>query len=116
MSRKTSSNPGHGFGDIIGVALLFAALLLLVAQWTFDRNDISFLTTHLNKPMRNWIGPLGAYLAWATFIPLGLVAYLLPALFALFGLAYLLFDSRPLSLPALNWPSSVSHHNPSPGW
>jgi S-DNA-T family DNA segregation ATPase FtsK/SpoIIIE len=90
MSRKASSNSAHGFGDIIGVALLFAALLLLVAQWSFDRNDISFLTTHLNKPTHNLIGLLGAYLAWATFIPLGLVAYLLPALFALFGLAYLL--------------------------
>jgi S-DNA-T family DNA segregation ATPase FtsK/SpoIIIE len=90
MSRKTPSNSGHGFGDIIGVTLLFAALLLLVAQWSFNRDDISFLTTHLNKPMRNSIGPLGAYLAWASFIPLGLVAYLLPALFALFGLAFLL--------------------------
>ena len=90
MSRKTPSNSAHGFGDIIGVALLFAALLLVVAQWTFDRDDISFLTTHLNKPTHNLIGLLGAYLAWATFIPLGLVAYLLPALFALFGLAYLL--------------------------
>ncbi len=90
MSRKASSNSAHGFGDIIGVALLFAALLLLVAQWSFDRDDISFLTTRLDKPAHNWIGPLGAYLAWASFIPLGLVAYLLPALLALFGLAYLL--------------------------
>ena len=45
MSRKTPSNSAHGFGDIIGVALLAAALLLLVAQWSFDRDDISFLTT-----------------------------------------------------------------------
>ena len=90
MSRKASSNSARGFDDIIGVALLAAALLLLVAQWSFDRDDISFLTTHLNKPMHNWIGPLGAYLAWATFIPLGLVAYVLPPLLAMFGLAYLL--------------------------
>jgi len=90
MSRKTPSNSAHGFGDIIGVALLAAALLLLVAQWSFDRDDISFLTTRLNKPTHNWIGPLGAYLAWAAFIPFGLVGYLLPPLFAAFGLAYLL--------------------------
>ena len=90
MSRKTPSGSAHGFGDIIGVALLAAALLLLVAQWSFDSNDISFLTTRLNKPTHNLIGPLGAYLAWASFIPLGLVGYLLPPLFAAFGLAYLL--------------------------
>jgi len=90
MSRKTPSNSAHGFGDILGVALLAVALLLLVAQWSFDRDDISFLTTRLNKPTHNWIGPLGAYLAWASFIPFGLVGYLLPVLLTAFGLAYLL--------------------------
>ena len=91
MSRKTPSGSAHGFGDIIGVALLAVALLLLVAQWSFDSHDISFLMTRLNKqPTHNLIGPLGAYLAWASFIPLGLVAYLLPMLLATFGLSYLL--------------------------
>ena len=93
MSRKTPSNSVHGFGDIIGVALLAVALLLLVAQWSFDHRDIGFLVSspsEKNVTVHNWIGPFGAYLAWATFIPLGLVAYLLPALFALFGLTYLL--------------------------
>jgi S-DNA-T family DNA segregation ATPase FtsK/SpoIIIE len=90
MSRKTPSDSAHGFGDIIGVALLAAALLLLVAQFSFDRDDVSFLTTRLNKPTHNWIGPLGAYLAWASFIPFGLVGYLLPVLSAAFGLSYLL--------------------------
>ena len=50
MSRKSSSDSHNGFADVIGVALLFAALLLLVAQFSFDHNDISFLTTQLNKP------------------------------------------------------------------
>ena len=90
MSRKTPSGAARGFDDLIGVALLAVALLLLVAQWSFDRDDISFLTTHLNKPIHNLIGLLGAYFAWALFIPFGLVAYLLPVLLAAFGLAYLL--------------------------
>jgi S-DNA-T family DNA segregation ATPase FtsK/SpoIIIE len=90
MSRKTPSTSAHGFGDILGVVLLAIALLLLVAQWSFDRDDISFLTTRLNKPTHNWIGPLGAYLAWASFIPFGLVGYLLPVILTAFGLAYLL--------------------------
>ena len=33
MSRKSSSDSANGFGDIIGVALLAAALLLVVAQF-----------------------------------------------------------------------------------
>ncbi len=90
MSRKTGSDSKNGFGDVIGVALLAVALLLLVAQFSFDRYDLSFFRDPHNKPIHNWIGPLGAYLAWGTFLPLGLVGYLLPWLLAAFGAAYLL--------------------------
>jgi S-DNA-T family DNA segregation ATPase FtsK/SpoIIIE len=89
MSRKDSDSH-HGFDDVIGVALLAVALLLFVSQWSFHSGDISFLTTRVNKPAENWIGPLGAYLAWGSFLPFGLVGYLLPFLFALFGVAHLL--------------------------
>jgi len=93
MSRKASSNSAHGFDDIIGVALLAAALLLLVAQWSFDHRDIGFLVSspsEKNVTVHNWIGPFGAYLAWIVFVPLGVVGYLIPLLLAAFGLAYLL--------------------------
>jgi len=89
VSRKASSESDHGFGDIIGVVLLAAALLLLVAQLSFDRNDIAFLTTEIAKPAHNWIGRLGAYFAWVVFFVLGAAAYLVPLLLALFGAAYL---------------------------
>lgn len=102
MSRKTPSGSTRGFDDLIGVALLAAALLLLVAQWSFDPHDISFLyKPAVAKPViHNLIGFLGAYLAWASFIPFGLVAYLLPFLLAMFGLAYL-----------VNFPSHLREHS-----
>ena len=90
MSRKSSSDSRNGFADVIGVALLAVALLLLVAQFSFDTRDISGLNLPPNKSTHNWIGPLGAYLAWGTFLPLGVAGYLLPWLFAAFGVAYLL--------------------------
>ena len=90
MSRKTGSDSHNVFNDVIGVALLAIALLLFVAQFSFDRYDISFFRDPHNTPVHNWIGLLGAYLAWGSFLPLGLVGYLLPWLFALFGAAYLL--------------------------
>src|SRR5271170_2454935 len=90
MSQKTGSGSNNGFGDVIGVALLAIALLLLVAQLSFDRYDLSFFRDPHNRPIHNWIGPLGAYLAWGSFLPLGLVGYLLPWLLAAFGTAYLL--------------------------
>ncbi|MGD0745626.1 MAG: DNA translocase FtsK 4TM domain-containing protein, partial [Verrucomicrobiota bacterium] len=92
MSRKTPADSSNGFNDIIGVALLAAALLLLVAQWSFDSHDIRFLFKAADKssPFHNWIGVGGAYLAWMFFLPLGVAAFLVPPLLALFGAAYLL--------------------------
>jgi S-DNA-T family DNA segregation ATPase FtsK/SpoIIIE len=91
MSRKTSDSH-NGFNDVIGIALLFAALLLLVSQWSFDRHDISFLYKSGDAKMtyHNLIGVGGAYLGWITFLALGLAAYLLPFVLALFGVSYLL--------------------------
>ncbi len=90
MARKTATESEHrGFADFIGVALLAVALLLLVAQLSFDRCDIPSLCTPPNKNLHNWIGPLGAHLAHWFFVLFGVGAYLLPVLFGAFGLAYL---------------------------
>src|SRR6266404_809117 len=94
MARKaaTNSEPGRGFNDIIGVVLLAVALLLLVAQFSFDRNDLAINRDPPNHPTHNWIGPLGAWIAHKTFFIFGFSAYMVPILIILFGLAYL-FDA-----------------------
>ncbi|HLP77478.1 MAG TPA: DNA translocase FtsK, partial [Candidatus Paceibacterota bacterium] len=92
MARKASADSGsshRGFNDIVGVALLAAALLLLVSQWSFNRDDIAFLRNGPKQPIHNWIGPFGAYFAWWFFSLFGLVAYFIPVLLASFGVAYL---------------------------
>ena len=85
MSRKATDSH-HGLNDVIGVALLAAALLLLVAQLSFDRYDLSFVSTSAphNHP-HNWIGSLGADVAYAFFFVFGLAAYVVPFLLAAFG-------------------------------
>jgi S-DNA-T family DNA segregation ATPase FtsK/SpoIIIE len=92
MARKSGdeAQAKNGFNDVIGIALLTLALVLLVAQLSFDRYDLSFVRNPPNKEIHNWIGVIGTYLAWFTFVPLGIAAYLLPWIFAAFGVAYLL--------------------------
>jgi S-DNA-T family DNA segregation ATPase FtsK/SpoIIIE len=90
MSQKSGADSNHGLNDVIGIALLAAALLLLVAQLSFDRYDLSSVRVPPNTEIHNWIGTIGAYLAYFTFCPLGIAAYLLPWLAAIFGVAYLL--------------------------
>jgi len=89
MSRKSASGSANGFGDVIGVALLAAALLMLVAQFSFDRFDLASVRMPPNKPVHNWIGPFGAWIAHASFFIFGVAAYALPLLLAAFGVAYL---------------------------
>jgi S-DNA-T family DNA segregation ATPase FtsK/SpoIIIE len=89
MSRKGSSESHHGWADFIGLALLATALLLVVAQWSFDQHDIPFNNAPPNQPPHNWIGRLGAHFAWVFFLVFGVTAYLLPVLFAAFGVGYL---------------------------
>src|SRR4051794_18845657 len=96
MARRQTSNSAsaRGFGDIIGVSLLALALLLLVAQMSFDRNDLAanrVATDSASHSTHNWVGPLGARLAYSTFLVFGFAGYMLPLFLALFGLAYL-FD------------------------
>jgi S-DNA-T family DNA segregation ATPase FtsK/SpoIIIE len=90
MSRKTDSGSSRGFDDAIGVVLLLAALLLLMAQVSFDPHDIGYLYNPPMRPTHNWIGTLGAYIAWWVFLLLGMVAYVFPVLVAIFGAAYVL--------------------------
>ena len=92
MARMSGddAHPKNGFNDVIGIALLALALLLLVAQLSFDRYDLASVRIPPNKEIHNWIGTIGAYLAWFAFLPFGIAAYLLPWIFAAFGFAYLL--------------------------
>ena len=87
MSRRTSE-PHQGWNDVVGVALFALALLLFVSQISFDRTDISFLTTHANSPAHNWIRLPGAYLAFGSFLALGVTAYVLPWLLLMFSVSY----------------------------
>jgi S-DNA-T family DNA segregation ATPase FtsK/SpoIIIE len=103
MARKATadSDSHHGFNDIIGVILLAAAALLLVAQLSFDRYDLAANRTPPNSPTHNWIGPIGAHLADKLFFVFGGAAYVLPILLAAFGLSCWL---EPLAYLRRRWP------------
>jgi len=87
MSRKTPDSH-HGLNDVIGIALLAGALLLLVAQFSFDRYDLSFFSTSAHHQTHNWIGSLGAHVAYGFFFIFGITAYIIPFLLAAFGIGY----------------------------
>ena len=91
MTRKASPSEVHarGFGDIIGIVLIAVSVLMLVALFSYDPKDVPANTTDLNQTPRNWIGQVGAWLAFALYNVFGAGAYLLPVLLFCFGLSYL---------------------------
>ncbi len=86
MARKSASEK-EGSNDILGIVLLGIAALLLVAMLSFDRYDLAINRDPPNRPAHNWIGPIGAQMAHATFFTFGFAGYMLPMLLAFFGLA-----------------------------
>jgi DNA segregation ATPase FtsK/SpoIIIE, S-DNA-T family len=93
VARRASPNeapaPARGLADVLGIVLIGAAVLLLVALYSYDWRDVSANLTRPNSPAHNWIGAVGAWIGYATFFMLGGAAYLLPPLLFLFGLSYL---------------------------
>jgi S-DNA-T family DNA segregation ATPase FtsK/SpoIIIE len=87
MARKatTDSEPRHAFNDVIGIVLMVVAILLLVAVLSFDRHDIAAVSTPPNRPEHNWVGPLGARMAYWSFLLFGISGYMLPVLVAFVG-------------------------------
>ena len=91
MARKDAPSAAHsrGFSDIIGVALMALALLLLVAQLTFHPHDVASNRVPPNETIHNWIGAIGAWMANTFFFLFGAGAFVLPVLLVIFGLGYL---------------------------
>lgn len=89
VSRTKPSSSGL-LGDVIGVALLALALMLVVAQWSFEPRDLAFLHDPPNRPAHNFIGVVGAYMAYGVFFLFGVAGFLVPVLFFFFGLGFLL--------------------------
>ncbi|MFA6546567.1 MAG: DNA translocase FtsK 4TM domain-containing protein, partial [Limisphaerales bacterium] len=91
MARKDIANdrespPARGEGGILGLVLLAAAVLLLLAQFSFDKNDVASNTAQPNAETQNLVGRLGARVADCSFFAFGAAAYLLPPLLLLLGL------------------------------
>src|ERR1051326_4366561 len=88
MARKASadSHSAHGFNDIIGIVLTGFSLFLLVALLSYHPRDVSANGLPTNPSVRNWIGPIGAWMAYFWFLVIGAAAYEMPALLFFLGL------------------------------
>ena len=88
MARKASTNsePAHGLNDVLGLALMGFAVLLLAALLSYDRHDVADNALPTNASIHNWVGPFGARMAYYWLQWAGATAYEAPALLLFVGL------------------------------
>ncbi len=92
MARKAPEQPEsahRGINDVIGVALCFSALLLLVALLTFDPYDSAAIRVPINSTPHNLGGSFGAGVSLGLFWVFGVAAYIIPILLLFLGLGYI---------------------------
>jgi DNA segregation ATPase FtsK/SpoIIIE, S-DNA-T family len=86
--------------EIIGMVVLVAAALLLLALASYTPTDPSFNTVGryvTGRPAHNWTGMVGAYLADAMLQLIGVAAFFLPLVLGRLGICWM--RSRPAGSP-----------------
>ncbi len=86
--------------EIIGMVVLVAAALLLLALASYTPTDPSFNTVGryvTGRPAHNWTGIIGAYLADALLQLIGVASFFLPLLLGRLGICWM--RSRPAGSP-----------------
>ena len=84
-----------GVREIWAVVLVVASLLLLLSLISYDPYDVGHVAASGHKSVANFIGPVGAWIAFGTFQTFGLAAYGLMAVLALIGVTLLLGKEVP---------------------
>ncbi len=74
---------------IVSIGLFVLAILLLASMISYSSYDIGFETSTPNIHIRNYIGIIGSYTAWAIFKLIGYAGFFIPFLFVVWGIGIL---------------------------
>ncbi len=73
--------------EILAFLWVILAVLLLLCLSSYRPDDIAFQVSTPNNPAQNFVGPAGAYVAWALRFTVGYGSFFLVALFLFWALA-----------------------------
>ena len=75
-----------GWREAWGILLVGLCVLVLLSLISYRPEDISLIQSPPNSPALNFIGPVGAWLAFVIFMGLGVVGYVVSAILGITGL------------------------------
>ncbi|MFM7816163.1 MAG: DNA translocase FtsK 4TM domain-containing protein [Verrucomicrobiota bacterium] len=87
LKTAATDDPPVRKGDLLGLALVAASVVLMLALFSYDRADLAANASPPNHPIHNLLGRVGAAAAYSLLFYVGASAYLLPVLLGAFGLA-----------------------------
>ena len=102
MAVKKENRNRTGFRVFIGGLFFVLSLIMLLALFSYDCNDIYIYSYPPNFPPVNFIGKVGAWSSFAVFIIFGLGSYTLPLWFAILGLFFVI-SKREHIWPKVVW-------------
>jgi S-DNA-T family DNA segregation ATPase FtsK/SpoIIIE len=82
MGKRSERSHGR---EIWALVLVGLALLLLLSLISFDKFDVGDVAASGAHPLKNFIGPVGAWIAYAMFKTWGLAAYMLMLVLGVIG-------------------------------
>ncbi len=90
MARKAAANikRSHAFHEVMGLALIAVAVLLICAFWSYNPDDLVVNRVPANDEAANWVGIIGAWVAFGTLFFFGAAAFLIPLLLIGFSLGH----------------------------
>jgi S-DNA-T family DNA segregation ATPase FtsK/SpoIIIE len=100
LRLESTPTRNRRLNEILGLIVLVAAALLLLALITYTPTDPSFDTVGgfaAKRPAYNWAGLVGAYLSDAAFQIVGIAIFLAPFILARLGICWM--RSRPAGSP-----------------
>ncbi len=88
--KKETPIKKSGLHEIFGIVFLALCIIAFFAFFSYDPNDISVIKFPPNNPSSNFIGPVGAWVAYSFFLLFGASSYLVPPFLLITGLIGLL--------------------------
>ena len=91
-----------GWREAWGILLVGLCALVLLSLISYRPEDISLVQSPPNSPALNFIGPVGAWIAFVIFMGLGVVGYVVSAILGITGLL-LIFKREGRVWPKVLW-------------
>ena len=91
-----------GWRELWGILLVGLSVLVLLSLISYRPEDIPLVQSPPNSPALNFIGPVGAWIAYVIFMGLGVVGYLVSVILGITGLL-LIFKREGRVWPKVLW-------------